>query len=249
VTAAIAVALLINGVQIWLPRPAVLVGGAVWVPARAVCTQRGVDVTTTGSGADRRLVLGVAGKSTSFRLSPTPAAGAATLLSGTAYLPARTLATTLHGVVRWNADARILEMWLPWGGNGAELLETEDLVSNGLAMRDHQVELTGRVAGRWRTSGALPDDAFALRAGRLDVSCGTQELTGVVAVPSALSAVGDSARVVGTATLDSAGVPMVKVLSAAVPDARTPLRMWVAAERAVAAAGSQVWIEDRKSVV
>lgn len=244
-TAAIAVALLINGVQIWLPRPAVMLDGAVWVPARAVCAQRGVAVSMTGAAPNRRLVLQVGGKLTGYPISPTPTPASATLISGTAYLPARSLATALHGVARWNAGSRSLELWLPWGGDGPELAEIGDLVSSGLDWRDRQVELTGRVAGRWGAGGALPDDAFALRGGRLDISCSTQELTGIVSVPPALSAIGDSARVVGTATLDAAGLPVVKVLSATVPDARTPLRMWVAAERAVAEAGSQLWIEWR----
>lgn len=244
-TAAAAVVLLLNGVQIWMPRPAVVLGGTAWVPARAVCAQRGVNVTLAGTAGHKRLVLEVAGKPTTFPLSPTPAPGSATLLSGTAYLPARALTAALHGVLRWDPTARTLHLWLPWGGNGPELAQTTDLVRHGLAWRDHQVELTGRVVGRWRSDQPLADDAFLLRAGAADISCGTQEFAEAVPTATALSQIGQSARVTGTATLDPSGLPVVKTLAVSVPDPRSPLTLWVSAERAVVEAGSQVWIEWR----
>ena len=244
-TAAAAVVLLLNGVQIWMPQPAVVLEGTAWVPVRAVCAPRGVVVTMTGAAGHKRLVLDVGGRSATFPLSPTPAPDRALLLGGTAYLPARTLATALHGVWRWDAAARTLHLWLPWGGNGPELAQTADLVRDGLAWRDHQVELTGRLAGRWRADRPLGDDGFALRAGGVEISCATQEFSQAIPTPSPLSQIGQSARVTGTVVLDPAGLPVVKTLAVAAPDARSPLTLWVSADRAVVEAGTQIWMEWR----
>lgn len=161
----IAVVLLLNGVQVHLPAPALLVHGTACVPLRTVCERQGARVTPEPDG-NAVFIHTAAGP---VRLSlaqtpPSPPSAAAFALQGVTYVSARALADALGGYCRWSPDARTVTLDLPWLGGPAQAASPEALAVDGLAWRGRPLTLQARHPGGmidWLIQDIPPDLASA----------------------------------------------------------------------------------------
>jgi hypothetical protein len=116
VAGAVAIVLLVNGLQIGLPQPAFVQDGSAWVPARAVLTAAGYEVRWEQEG-NYILLLGADPPATIYlersevligelseRLTPPPRR-----VNGTFYLPA-TFFRLLAFEVQWEPEAKTLRL-------------------------------------------------------------------------------------------------------------------------------------------
>lgn len=161
----IAVVLLLNGVQVHLPAPALLVHGTACVPLRAVCERQGARVTLAPDA--EAVVIHTAAGPVRLALAqtlPSPPSTAAFALQGVTYVSARALADALGGHCHWSPDARTVTLDLPWLGGPAQAASPEALAADGLAWRGRPVTLEARHPGGmidWVTQDIPPDLASA----------------------------------------------------------------------------------------
>ena len=145
---ALAVVLLLNGTQISLPRPALLLNGAVWVPVRAVCLRVGAQVSP--GRVPSEIIVTAAGKRHVFgptALGGRRLAGLTYQSGGATYVPGRDLARCLQGRCEWLPQKRRAELSLRWIGAVAEPC-ADELAADPLSWVGRQVSVTGRHLGR-----------------------------------------------------------------------------------------------------
>ena len=138
---ALTVVLLLNGVQVDLPKPALMIGGVACVPLRAVCErvggrvrpEPGSVVVVTGRGA---ITFGLA-------TSPAPKADdAAVHVDGVAYVRAKGLARAMGGACTWSPQQRTVDLQLPWLGKEPAAASREAIARDALSWRGGVVEVT-----------------------------------------------------------------------------------------------------------
>lgn len=143
-----AVVLLLNGAQVHLPAPAVLVHGTACVPLRAVCERQGAQVTLEADGG--AVVVRADGGTVRFPLAtplPSPPRAAGFTLEGVTYVSARALADALGGRCRWNAETRTVALDLPWLGGRAQRVSVDALAADAVAWHGRWVVVDARHAG------------------------------------------------------------------------------------------------------
>lgn len=143
-----AVVLLLNGVQVNLPAPALLVRGTACVPLRAVCERQGAPVMLEPDG--RAVVVYTDAGAIRFPLAaqlPSPPHSAAFALQGVTYVPARALADALGGRCDWSAGARTVTLSLPWLRSPAQPAGPEAISADALAWRGRPVTMQARHPG------------------------------------------------------------------------------------------------------
>lgn len=148
----LAIVLLLNGVQVDLPHPALLIGEVACVPLRAVCERVGAQVRVSGSES---ILVETADGEQALTIGPRRdlRVGACWLSpSGVAYVSARRLAERLSGRCRWWPRARAVHLTLPWLG-ALEGTAGTGLMNDPLTWRGKHIRLTGISAGR--LTGAL----------------------------------------------------------------------------------------------
>jgi hypothetical protein len=158
--AAVALVLLLNGVQVYLGAPALRVEGTACVPLRAVCERVGVSVQAVrGTGS---VALKVPGRqAVPVRVVPSFAASTGLValnLQGVTYAPARPLAEALGGACRWDAGAAALDLRIPWQGAAARV-SLARLRADPLALRGRTVEVAGQSEAGWGQRGSLSWDS------------------------------------------------------------------------------------------
>lgn len=141
-----AIVLLLNGVQIDMPHPALLVGGVGCVPVRPVIERLG-GVVSYRPGRSISAQLGA--DTVAFRLAEAgsvPAANRAVSIRGVVYVSGRDLAAALGGICRWQPELRALDLLLP----PLPEARPEGLTSPSAALLDHGRSLTlnARIADR-----------------------------------------------------------------------------------------------------
>ncbi len=220
---ALAIVLLINGVQITTPQPAILWGGAAWVPAKAVCTRVGAEVALESPGGlklvagDRVCRLPLA--RTVADLSHNPVA---LLIRGTAYVQAKVLAALFKGRCAWSPATRTLALTVPWLGPPVEAAGAAQIVADPLSWYGRPVTLTGRHLGMAARPAAaadspavtFPEPAFVLEAGeRLEYTAPAGPRPALV---GPFSALGTCVRVRGTVALSQDATPLLENATAEV---------------------------------
>ena len=212
---ALAVVLLLNGVQVDLPRPALMIGGVACVPLRAVCERVGGQVrpepgsvvVVTGRGAIRfGLATGSAPK----------ADDAAVQVAGVAYVRAKALARAMGGACTWSPQQRTADLHLPWLGKAPVAASREAIAKDALAWRGRLVEVSGRHGGRLTDPlgpavSVLPpgEDTFVL-GGPWAIYCSSQEFGAAAPVPPPLSMIGRPVRVTAVVVLGPRGTALLK---------------------------------------
>lgn len=108
-----AIVLLLNGVQIEMPHPAVLVDGVGCVPIRPVIERLGGKVTYRPG---RSISVQLGADAVAFPLAPAGgelAEKRAVSIRGAVYVSGRDLAAALGGICRWQPELRALELLIP----------------------------------------------------------------------------------------------------------------------------------------
>ncbi|MFO7947728.1 MAG: stalk domain-containing protein [Armatimonadota bacterium] len=148
---ALAVILLLNGVQIGLPAPAFVQDGRTWYPARAVLTTAGFDVTYEEAG--HRVVVGRSKPLFSVDMeSLRITADADTSLNsvqarrsdGVLFLPVQTLCA-IGLQVRWDNENKLLDLQSPQ--NAPASLSIRDVLKNPLKWLSRSIRLHGEYVG------------------------------------------------------------------------------------------------------
>jgi hypothetical protein len=212
--AAVALVLLLNGVQVHLGAPALRVDGMASVPLRPICECVGLSVQAT-SDSSAVVVSGPRGQQWRVGLREhltTARSLSGTKLDGVVYVPARALAEALGGSCRWDGAALLLDLQIPWQG-GAPAVSLARLRGDALAWRGRVVEVTGRAQRGWATSGASSWDASGPT--ELDLGDGGRLLR--VARPAGIELAappGERVTARGRAGLLSDGTPWVQASGA-----------------------------------
>jgi len=151
---AIAVILLLNGVQIPLPSPAVLQDGFTWLPVRAVFQELGYEVDWDASAqavklsatgrAEVRLWLGETKIEEGKRTYHLPAAPRR--LKGTIYVPAQLLRLVAPAQFKWDNEQKALYVSALPVGEVAQVNITE-MLANPPAWVNKLVTITGEYTG------------------------------------------------------------------------------------------------------
>lgn len=215
-TTAAAIVLFLNGVQVFLPRPALFLEGRACVPLRPVCER--VGATVTAQDQEKRVVVNTPGGPREFQLRSALGSdpNAAVLVQGTVYVAAKDLAHALGGQCAWNARTRAVTLQLPWAGPTVKA-SVQDLSRDPLRWRETAVEMAGRYGGRLWSPLDPPgetrppsDDAFLL-LGPETMLCAGQEWGLGLPNPPPLSCLGRSVSVSGKVSLTESGTAFLKV--------------------------------------
>jgi len=232
--AAIAIVLLLNGVQVDLPAPAQVIDQIACVPARAVCERVGASVHW--QAPERRLIIKSRNAEHAFPLAesfPDDSGLWAVQADGVTYVPGRALAACLGGSCRWSAATRTLDLRLPWSAQEPLEAPVGALRDQSLQWLNGLVTVRGRVARAAALSGedAQSDPSGWLLQADGCLSCDSQEFKAVAPSPPPFSALGRSVIVVGHVGLDDAGTPFLKPISVAAVPETTVGAAWLSADR------------------
>jgi len=205
----VAVVLLLNGVQINMPAPALLLGGRAWVPLRAVAERLGCRVEAAGGLAT------VEGRGMRLEVAEARRIGAVT------YVPARWF-EKLGAAVAYDAAAKTVSMTavLPAEkGTGETTVDQKPLLARILddpaAWADRAVEVRGECLG-WRARHLFPPLSFGPPRTRSDWVLrgdgGALYCTGRIP-PDMTSRLGQRIEVRGIVRLAGKGWPYLEVLT------------------------------------
>jgi hypothetical protein len=223
----LALVLLLNGVQVTLPQPAVMLGGAAWVPLRPVVERLGGQIALAPPG--KGLLLTARGSRTTFTYvtDPSRAKGAVVYrVDSTAYVMARPLSELFGGRCHYDAETNALSLTLPWLGATARLTRAE-LAAAPLAAQGRALSVPGDALPATITNQLL---RYPIKDARL-----LAPPAGIPFVPAA-----------GVPGVDAARSPDVATgVAALLPDG-SPLLTGVRPQPP-AAAGLSLWL-DRGSV-
>ncbi|MFP3903792.1 MAG: stalk domain-containing protein [Armatimonadota bacterium] len=159
---AVAVILLLNGLQIGLPAPAFVQDGCTWYPARTVLTTAGFEVSydrdhqqVTVAEAEALFSVDMQ----SLRITPARedvplTAVEARREDGLLYLPAQTLGA-IGLQVQWDNENKTLHVRTPHGATTR--LTIRDLLKNPLKWLSRSVRVHGEYAGTEEGAGAADD--------------------------------------------------------------------------------------------
>lgn len=205
----VAVVVLLNGVQINMPAPALLLDGRAWVPLRAVAERLGYRVEVNRCG------VVVAGRDLRMAPAETRRIGAVT------YVPARWF-EKIGAKVAYNAAARAVSMMAALPGEGVAgqpAVEERPLLAriteDPAAWADRTVTVRGECLG-WRARPLFPALAFGPPRTRSDWVLrgdgGALYCTGRMP-PEMNSRIGQRLDVQGTVRLAGDGWPYLEVVA------------------------------------
>lgn len=244
--AALALVLLLNGVQVNLPSPALRIEGTASVPLRAVCERLGLAVQVEAGGR----VVALTGPDIRVRVAATTPAAPGTQLQGvrvkgTIYAPARPLAQALGGTCAWDPASLTIDLRISWKGP-ASATTLSQITADSVGWRGRSVRVTGMVRRGWGSSGdpswALPDDA-ALVLGDASGAVRVARAAGPGA-PSGAEPVGTKCLVRGVVGLLPTGRPWIGQAQAAA-EASAEDAVTLEVDRAVAEPGDRVVLRLR----
>ncbi|NSW55734.1 MAG: hypothetical protein HPY44_06975 [Armatimonadetes bacterium] len=141
-----AIVLLLNGVQLDMPHPALLVGGVGCIPVRPVVERLGGQVNYRPG---RSISAQLGADAIAFPLAEAghgPSENRAVSIGGVVYVSGRDFAAALGGLCRWQPELRALDLLLPpTGGAGSNPLTgpSEAVLEHGRPRT-----LAGRIADR-----------------------------------------------------------------------------------------------------
>lgn len=205
----VAVVVLLNGVQINMPAPALLLDGRAWVPLRAMAERLGYRVEVSGGG------VVVEGKGLRMMPAETHRIGALT------YVPARWF-EKLGAKVVYNAVARTVSLTAALSGeveSGQEAVPEAPLIARIIkdpaAWADRTLTIRGECLG-WRARSLFPALAFGPPRTRSDWVLrgdgGALYCTGRMP-PEMNSKIGQRLDVHGTVRLAGDGWPYLEVVA------------------------------------
>ena len=216
---ALAIVLLLNGVQVELPRPALLAEGVACVPLRAVCERLGGEVWMGEDGAE--VIVRARGDRHAFRLRKALSASRddmAVNVAGIAYVPARSLVRAFGGRCTWDSETRTVELRLPSLGKEPLAASRESVTRDALAWRGCLVVVEGRHGGRLGSPlspslrGPAPAEGFSVLAEPAGIYCSSQEFEHVAPCRPPLSELGRPLRITGYVSVDELGRIFLKPL-------------------------------------
>lgn len=224
----VAVVLLLNGVQINMPAPALLLEGRAWVPLRAVAERLGYRVEAGGTS------VGVVGRSGRIEVAEARKIGAVT------YVPARWF-QKIGATVVYNAATRTVSITaaLPEEGKVGEPEMAERpllarIIEDPAAWADRIVTVRGECLG-WRARSLFPALAFGPPRTRSDWVLrgdgGALYCTGRIP-PNMTSRPGQRIEVQGMVRLAGEGWPYLEVLTIAPVPGREGLCCYITTDKA-----------------
>lgn len=225
-SAAIAVILFLNGVQISLPMPAAVMEKQTWVPVRAVFERLGYEVRWDGAAegvklsaqgrADVLLRVGdtkVGEGKKMYELSAAPRR-----IEGTTYAPAQLLSLVAQAQLRWDNQQKALYIDAMPAGKPTEA-SVADILSDPLGWANKLVTIAGEYTG-WQadpfslatTSGPpMTRSDWTICDATGSIYCTADELRASPMTLQPYTDLGRRIQVIGTVRLAKKGFPYLRV--------------------------------------
>lgn len=242
-----AIVLLLNGVQVDLPAPALLVHGVGCVPVRAVVERVG---GTVSYAAGEGILVELGGHRASFAVvgpGAPPQTDQAVTLDGVVYVAGRDLAAALGGICRWQAALRALDLIVPAPGPSSNAIPTVASPRAALSQRGAYLRLSGRIADRSAAlhsptplETALPPDHFWVDDGQAVIPCITQDEGRVTGVLRPFEQRGDQVDLHGRWQFDEAGAGRFGAWAGPGVQSEAPQCFQVSTHRRLYARGDEV---------
>lgn len=236
----LAIVFLLNGVQVDLPAPALLIGQTSYVPARAVLESLGWTLewsaerrslrasaaglcTYTFTVANPRMMVDCRGCSTPAAIEEQALGAPPTVVNGYLYLPVRALAQMVSGRVEWEAATMTVNLITGPAGS-AQAVEIGTLLADPPAWLGRLVVLRGEYTG-WQADPFGPATSHGPPVTRSDWTLRDRTGSLYCAVPSGARLplsldpqedLGRRLEVVGTVALTEQAWPYL-VVSTVVP--------------------------------